>query len=314
LKQADQQITNTRKSVLNSISGLKMPTLIGIKREGGISVRIGKNGILIREQPYHATIIADSKFQDRTEIIYDTPGMPSFGQVYQTGLTVKSINADPDPEDPLRWHVVITTSTEVEEDQESRNQSTGNTSDNPIDWIPIASCKFEPYEEVMREDLDGKKWVNSAKKPFETGLVITRRIAVVPFSQFEPISTSLDTIMDRCDTVNSDPYRTKAAHKLLLTVEDATIGTYSGVRCWRVDYTLRYKKDDWRVKQLDVGWGYYDTGDYKPFLDSENNPFMGNLDGTGAAVPDQENDDPETLYFKGFETLDFNSFLKVLFT
>lgn len=293
-----------------------MPTLIGEKRQGSITIRPGKNGVLVQEQPFYVTVMADSKFQDRVAIILNTPGMPRFGQIYAGGLAVKSINAERDEDDPLRWHVTITASSEVEEDQETRNESSGSPSTNPIDWIPIASVRFETYDEVLREDLSDppKKWVNSAKKPFETGLVRQRRLAMVSFSQFEPVSTALETIMDRCDTINSAVYKGKAEKTLLLNVEGATIGTYSGIRCWRVDYTMRYKKDTWTLKQLDVGYGYYESGEFKPFKDSEGNQYLGSLNGSGGKVADEATMDPEEIPFELYEAIDFNTFLKVLFT
>lgn len=290
-----------------------MPTLIGERIEGSINTRVGKNGILLREQTHYFTILADNRWQDRIEIL-QTPGLPRYGVVYIGGLTVKSMNADRTDEHDLRWKVSITGSSEVEEDQETRNQSTGNSSSDPTTWVPIANVKFETFDEVMREDVDGQKWLNSAKKAFETGLVRQRRLAVVNFSQFEPISTTLETIMDRCDTINSAIYKGKAIKTLLLNVETATVGTYSGTRCWRVDYSMRYKRDDWRLKQLDVGYGHYVSGVFTPFLDSENNQYLGSLNGYGAKVANEATNDPATLYFEQFERLDFNSFLKVLFT
>lgn len=291
-----------------------MPTLIGEKIEGSINTRVGKNGILLREQTHYFTVLADSRWQSRADIVFNTPGLPQYGTVYTGGLTVKSINADRADEHDLRWKVTITGSTEVEEDQQTRNNNSGNTSSDPTTWIPIASVKFEPYEEVLKIDVDGKKWVNSAKKPFETGFIRPRKIAAVQFSQFEPIATTLDAIMDRCNTTNSIDYKGKTAKKLLLDVENATVGTYSGIRCWRVDYTMRYKKDDWRIKQLDVGWGHYVSGTYTPFLDSDGNQYLGSLNGSGAKVANEVTDDPATIYFEQFERLDFNLFLKVLFT
>jgi hypothetical protein len=293
-----------------------MPTLIGEKRQGSITIRPGKNGVLVQEQPFYVTVIADTKYQDRVAIILDTPGMPRFGQIYAGGLAVKSINAERDEDDPLRWHVTITASSEVEEDQETRNESSGSPSSNPIEWIPIANVRFETYDEVLREDFSDppKKWVNSAKKPFETGLVRQRRIPMVAFSQFEPASTTLETIMDRCDTINVGVYKSKAAKTLLLNVEGATIGTYSGIRCWRVDYTMRYKEDTWTLKQLDVGWGYYESGEFKPFKDAEGNSFLGSLNGFGGKRPNQETDDPAEIPFELYKAINFNTFLKVLFT
>lgn len=300
-----------------------MPTLIGEKHSGNITTRVGKNGILLREQSHHYTVQADSEWQDRAEIIFNTAGLPRYGQVYIGGLCVASINADRHPDDATRWDVVVTGSTEVEEDQQSKNERGGSTSSNPIDWIPIASVKFEPYEEVLRKDINGKRWVNSAKKPFETGLSIQRRVAMVQFSQFEPLSTTLDDLMNRSDTVNSIVYKGKAIKTLRLNVENATVGTYSGFRCWRVDYSMRYKADNWIIKQLDVGWGYitdgnipYADGLYIRFEtdDAEPESFLGSLNGTGGKMPDQNTDEPEILEFEAYEAIDFNDFLKVLFT
>lgn len=291
-----------------------MPTLIGEKRQGSITIRPGKNGVLVQEQPFYVTVMADYKFQDRVAIILNTPGMPRFGQIYAGGLAVKSINAERDEDDPLRWHVTITASSEVEEDQETRNESSGSPSSNPIEWIPIANVRFEAYDEVLKKDINGKKWVNSAKKPFETGLVRQRRIAMVAFSQFEPASTKLETIMDRCDTINSTEYKGKDEKTLLLNVEGATIGTYSGIRCWRVDYTMRYKEDTWTLFQLDVGYGYYQSGEFKPFVDAEGNQYLGSLNGSGGKVANEETDEPEELEFELYKAINFNTFLKVLFT
>ena len=127
-------------------------------------------------------------------------------------------------------------------------------------------------------------------------------------------STKLEDLMDRCDKINSIVYKGKAIKTLLLNVESATIGTYSGVRCWRVDYSMRYKEDDWRIKQLDVGYGHYVSTVFTPFLDTEGNQYLGNLNGSGAKVTNEATDDPATIYFEQYKTTDFNSFLKVLFT
>lgn len=305
-----------------------MPILIGQKRIGNITTRVGKNGVILREQSHHYTVQADSKFQDRAEIIL-CPGLPRYGTVYTDGLAVKSINADVDPDDAWRWHVTVLGSTEVEEDSQSKNQNSGNNSSDPTTWIPIASVKFEPHSEVLRTDFSDpvKDWKNSANKVFETGLEYQRRIAAVPFSQFEPISTKLETIMDRCDTMNSATYKGKVEYSLLLNVENATVGTYSGTRCWRVDYSMRYKKDTWILKKPDVGWGFYDgSGNYRGFYEKQwetgtydstkeaDTPFLGNLNLDGTAIANQKTGGIKYLEFKPFPQIDFNSFLKVLFT
>jgi hypothetical protein len=305
-----------------------MPTLIGEKIEGSISTRVGKNGILLREQTHTYTVEADNAWQDRAEIIFNTPGLPQYGFVYTGGLTVKSINADRTDEHELRWKVAVVGSSEVEEDQQTRNNNSGNTSNDPTTWVPIAGVKFEPYDVVLKRDFSTpkKSWKNSANKPFETGLIYQRRIATVPFSQFEPISTTLETIMDRCDVLNSEVYKGKPEFTLLLNVENATIGTYSGMRCWRVDYTMRYREDTWILKQADVGWGFYDSsGEYQTFYiaqwkdgtydpsKAEDESFLGLLNLNGTPVANQQTGAMQHIDFQLQPAIDFNSFLKVLF-
>ena len=42
--------------------------------------------------------------------------------------------------------------------------------------------------------------------------------------------------------------------------------------------------------------------------------IWGSLNGTGGKVSNEETIDPATLFFDAYEAIDFNSFLKVLFT
>jgi hypothetical protein len=288
-------------------------------------LRQGKNGVLLREETRTFDVVADSAFINRLDVLA-TDNLPKFGNIIN-GMAVKAMNATRNDDHQLRWEVAITLSSEVEENQNNPDSPSG--SGDPTTWTPVARCTFEPYEETIAKDLSSSKkpWLNSAKRSFETARVRTRRVANVPFSQFEPISTKLDQLMDRCDTINATTYKTRDKHQLLLAIEDANIVQINGFRCWRVDYLCKFKKDTWIFKQLDYGAGFYDsTNKYKRFYEEQwelgtydatkqgETPFMGLLDGSGKALTNQKTGTPVYLDWQEHEEIDFNSFLRVIFT
>jgi len=73
--------------------------------------------------------------------------------------------------------------------------------------------------------------------------------------------------------------------------------------------SLHWKRDDWRLKQLDVGWHYLESEELVPFTDKLDSPVLGALDGQGGKATDQT--DPAMRYFKEFEDANFPSFLRV---
>jgi hypothetical protein len=92
-------------------------------------------------------------------------------------------------------------------------------------------------------------------------------------------------------------------------VDKLTVGTYYATRCFRIDMSLHFKKDDWRLKQLDVGWHYKEGSDLVPFKDKQGGAILGALDGQGAKATNQ--DDPAIRYHKEYEDLNFSSVLRV---
>jgi len=297
-----------------------MPELIGERREGAVSVRQGTGGILNYEQDYHYLVQADHIGQNRF-VIATTPGLPVVNQTQIDGLIMcKSKTAKRMDKVALLWEVTCTFSSEV---QEGTDPSTPQQGD-PLAWQPVAEVEFEPDEEVVRKDVDGKAWVNSANKPFETGLVVPSLIASATFTQFESAgSLTLNGIMDRNAKVNSATYNSFAKNTLLLFVQRATIGFFYGTRCWRIQYNMKYKdkpalpsKPDtggWTIQQLDAGYQYYDGDLLKPFLDDGDtgSPYVGLLNGSGGKVADQKTGDPVFIAFKRYNKIDFNSFLRV---
>lgn len=321
-----------------------MPTLQTNKREGSVRIRAKKDGTLSVEQDWFFRIKADSLTQDRVTVLLTASGVPQFGVSYNT-LRLKGCDGTRLDEDPLLWDCVYNLSNNVEEGENVDPSDGSYQLGSPTEWVPVVELGFEDYEEVFMESLpllqaetdasanftfgvgedpgtetDGvgynaAKWVNSAGQPYDQGFVRQRRIITRKFTQFEPITgtgaVTLDDIEARNDTLNDDTYAGKPKRTLKLSVDGVAAGFYYGVRCWRVDYTMAYKADDWRLKKLDVGWAYRDAADdnkLKPFLDESGNNVMGSLNGAGDKATDQF--DPAIRAHKEFESIDFSSFLR----
>jgi hypothetical protein len=313
-----------------------MPTIQTMRPDANVSLRRNKDQLVV-EQDFHIRIRADDVNQDRLTILYGTPGVPLFNVIYGSyGMLLSSAEGDRHPDDPLLWDCVYHLSNVVEEgadrDPTNGNQQTGD----PTVWIPMVELGFEEYDEVLRESLDytedqkhtsidgedpvgynAKKWLNSAGQPYDTGFVRRRRIITRQFTQFEKASgvgaRTLDQIMDWHETINDGMYLNRAKRTLMLTVDKVAIGTYYSVRAWRVDMTLHYKKSDWRIKQLDVGWNYKASAtstDLLAFTDKPGNSILGALDGKGLKAADPEQ--PAIRYHKEFEDANFASFLRLL--
>jgi hypothetical protein len=313
-----------------------MPTIQTIKPDANVTLRRSKDQLVV-EQDFHIRILADNVTQDRLSILYGTAGVPQFNVIYGSyGMMLSSADGERHADNPLLWDCVYHLSNVVEEGND-RNPSTGDPqTGDPTAWVPMVELGFEEYEEVLRESLsftndqthtsiDGpdpigynaRKWLNSAGQPYDTGFVRRRRIINRQFTQFEKASgagaRTFDQIMDWHETINASTYLGRGKRTLLLTVDKIAIGTYYSVRCWRVDMSLHYKKSDWRIKQLDVGWNYKASAiatELTPFVDKSGSSILGSLNGKGLKATSQDN--PAIRYHKEFEDADFASFLRLV--
>lgn len=275
-------------------------SVIGEARQGRISIR-SNGGIPSIEENYHFLVKSDDKNNSRLNII-TTPGLPVVNQTVSSyGYSVcKSTDAVRRPDQPLYWDVTCVFSSEVEEGQNSQDPQS-----DPTAWVPIYETKFERLQEVVTEDQSGNPIDNSAGQPFENGITRARFIPVWEFYQFEPATVSDETIIDRNETVNSAKFKGRSVHTLLLTVASSVIGYYYGSRVRFTRYELRYNKDNWKHKRLDVGTVYLSSGEFTPYTDSEGNVMLGPLNGSGAKATT-----PSTLEFEMFPELNFSSFLR----
>ena len=135
--------------------------------------------------------------------------------------------------------------------------------------------------------------------------------------------------MARCDTINSKPFMGKPAHSLLLQVEDATLGRFMGMRCWRVPYTMTYKpfpladkaagtKGHWFVQMIDSGYHYREGGTYDSKLGYSKGgkltPFLTDEVSYPGLLKEGKPSPGDAVHYKEFrdnELLDFNDFLRI---
>ncbi|MGN6545929.1 MAG: hypothetical protein ACTHK7_12820 [Aureliella sp.] len=264
--------------------------------------------------PFSFLVKADAIDQDRIQVAA-CPGLPIVGDTTISGYGMcVGKRGTRREQNPLYWDFECEFSTEVEEGTDP--QTPQQQGSDPTAWIPTAELQFKVMDEVVRRDKSTipKLWQNSAKSMFETGLTIPRTILRRDFYQFEPITTTIDQLEDRNNKINDATFLGRDAKTLLLQIRAAKIGYYYGTRCWLVEYSMKYKEDDWRIKMLDVGYSYLDGSSprkRKPYMDDDKQTIiLGGLDGFGNPVDNQETD-PEILYFERYETMDFSSFIRL---
>jgi hypothetical protein len=279
-------------------------TFLGEARPAQIAIR-SSGGIPILDETYHYLVRAESTFVSRLSVL-GTTGVPQVGITASSfGFAVcKSVKATRREEQATLWDVVAEFSSEVDEKQNNQDPQT-----DPNFWVPIYETKFERLQEHATTDRNGDPVANSAGQPFENGIIRARFIPVWEFFQFESASLTDENILDRNEVVNNATFRGRAANTLLCTVMSSVIGFYYGSKRRLTRYALKYNKDTWLHKRLDVGTAYLDGGDLLPYLDDSGQVILGGLDGAGAKVT--AGDPPEVLEFAMFAAVDFSSFLRI---
>ena len=279
-------------------------TILGEARPGGATIR-SSGGIPILEETYIFTVQAESKNTSRIFVL-STTGLPVVGQTVSAfGISVcKTKTATRRPDRPDIWDVTCEFSSEVDERQNNQNPAT-----DPVEWLPVYETKFERLQEVVTKDASGDVIANSAGQPFATGMTRPRMLPVWEFFQFESPLITDEQIADRNETVNSDVFKGRAAHTLLLTVPSSVIGFYFGARRRLTQYSLKYNKRNWKHKRLDVGTVFLSGGELLPYLDEDGNVISGGLNGTGGKVA--AGSPPAVLEFEQFEEIAFADFLRI---
>lgn len=286
--------------------------IIGEMREGQASVKRGQGTTLTYSSTYHFLVVADDKLTSREEILFGTPGLPIVGVLYGYIQAVcTGIDATRKKDEPKYWDVTCT----FETGRESQRQpATDPESQDPTTWIPVFVVdSFETRDKVLKIDKSAspKKCVNSANTPFGDPLTQTHTLCSFSFTQFENSSIAgpltLDTILNRNESVNEIAFAGYAARTLKLNVTKAEEGYFLNVPCWRIEYRITYDRDTWDEKRLDVGPICIVSGKKVACMDEQRQfKIVGNLDGSGA----QTYGDPAELTFRTRLELGFETFIR----
>jgi hypothetical protein len=280
-------------------------TFIGQKRGSGTFNVRSQNGLPVMDETYEYLVLSSS-ISDTLLTVSATTGLPVVGtSVSPSGVGIcRSKTAKRDSGNQLLWIVTCTFSSQVDDRQGSFDPST-----DPTAWIPICETKYERMQEVVTVDANGDPIVNSAGQVFPNGMTVTRLIPYWEFYQFEAISTTDEDIMDRNETVNDDTFKGRDAGTLLLSVNSSVVGFYYGAALRLTGYSLRWNRDGWKKKYLDVGETYLDdNGVLRPYL-VDGRLVMGMLDTDGNKRDPSYG--PNILEFDRYPELDFDSFLRV---
>jgi hypothetical protein len=261
-------------------------------------------GIPVLDETYHILVVADSTTATRLSVLL-TPGLPTPGVTLSPGGggLCKAVSATRREDQVLYWDITAEYSSEVED-----RQGNTNPSSDPVSWVPVYETKFERMQEVVTKDAEGTAVANSAGQPFENGIIRARFIPIWELFQFESASVTDQAVIDRNEVVNSEPFMGRAEKTLLCNVMSSVIGYYYGASRRLTRYSLRYNKQTWKHKRLDVGTVYLSSGKHKPYLDDTGNVILGGLDGSGEKVTVGE--PPAVLEFDMYTAVAFSGFLR----
>lgn len=279
-------------------------TLLGEKREGQGGIR-SSGGVPVLDEVYHYLVKMDSGVADRIEVL-GVSGVPIVGTTLSAGgyAVCQAVEAVRRENQRRLWDITATFSSDVDE-----RQTSASVSSNPETWVPIYETKFERLQEIATKDQNGNPIANSAGQPFENGIIRGLFIPFWELYQFEAASVTDETVIDRNETVNNATFKGRAPHTLLCTVMSSVIGFYYGARRRFTKYSIRYNRNTWKHKRLDVGTVYLEGGVHKPYLDDEENVMLGALNGAGAKQP--PGTAPEILEFAMYPEVTFTSFLRI---
>jgi len=279
--------------------------IIGEHRDGSGSVRSDGKTITISSSIKYI-VVSDDSNTTREEILLNTPGLPIAGLIYgPLQMRCTSKKADRKRENTAYWDVTC----DFESGVENQKQDENNPSEDPTTWIPVFSMDGNnKAQKVLTMDKSPvpKTCTNSANQPFSEPLVENKSMAVIPFTQYEDPTIDIDTLLDRCDTVNETSFMNRNARTLLLNIPRAELGYYGNYVAWKVDYQMIYNRDTWDEERIDVGSLQLDG---TPCLDvTRQFRVVGNLDGSG--VQQDQSDTPYIITFRTFDELDFNDFIR----
>jgi hypothetical protein len=248
--------------------------------------------------------VQTDRVTDGQMIVLQASALPQLFDGYNvTGeidLQARCIHRAPKQIGPRNWEVEIEYDTKRDKktQKDPKDDSSGNQTD-PNDWWPKVSVTYEisqkPCTTSMQEptsQADGKPAfigvVNSAGEPFDPPVMMDIATPVLTFELSKQAFNWLQ-VADYVNAVNSDNFW-GAQPRQFKICQISTPGLSSRsvnqqtVYYYPVTIEMKFKRETWDIDVLDAGTYYLDGGAKKAFLTAEGQPYIGRLDGAGAAL------------------------------
>lgn len=300
-------------------------------REGKSGCRA--NGRTIENyHTFHYLIDAGSKTETRENILYS--GVLPFAGITTRadGSVCSNVEIVRDTKNAQYWHGVVEYSTRSND----QDVGSGDAAD-PMTWTPIWKIDNALQDFVTPIDFNGVPILNSAKQPFDQGLVQTKTISTFRFAQYEPDTLTEADIAARNNSTNDADFNGFDKFTLKLTIEGSERGSYANVSARKIFYRIDYYQGDaagtfkewdsgstewvdsttdsgWLEVRADVGPTYVDAGIRKRATTDQGHLDQFNLNGAGGWVGaggDNNQLPPAYLAFQKLRPLDFELFLRV---
>jgi len=195
---------------------------------------------------------------DGPMIVGDCPGLPPRGAWYQFGnerdvgailktRTVKQVN------NQKHWWEVADSYDSQQDDEDPEDPE-----ENPLLRPPKRRIGFERRDRVAFQDLDEKKFVNSAGEPYDASVAtIPKSLLVLTISRNEAaLPTAIARGYQNC--TNEYAFYGYGADQALMQDIGADDGWENGVYFWACFYKIVFDPDGWvPEKQLDKGTYYW---------------------------------------------------------
>ena len=216
-----------------------MTTLLGQKKGRQIDVRTDGERLL-----YNAT---------REYIVYDQTGTAGEGDILGTS-GIPLVNAfyffDGIPAPLLcKSNKYWTVSADFDnEPLDNQSDTGGNEQDsgNPLSWYSIVNFDFETYESPINA-------LNFAGRPYSPPITVKKKIIVIKFTQYMQADLTIyDLINDYDNVLNLNEFLGGFPGTWLLNIAGASFGVTNGVRCWKVNFELRWaERSQFNVAEKD---------------------------------------------------------------
>lgn len=284
-----------------------MPILLGTKDASFPASVSYADKRYVRRYTRTYYVQADNSTQDGLTVA-ETSGLPSIGDAwtsggdFDTGARLISIDPSPIPGTNL-WEVECTWDSTTKQDDEKDLP--------PDERTPEWDWSYETIQQQLRRDVvDDVPVQNSIGEPLFVDHDVA--ISILTITRFKE-SFSQSEIDDYGNRVNDAPFwgfapgRVKCAG--IADRKSDTRGT-DGTQYRLVTYVFKVHPDPngWLTWVLDSGTKYRTSDDANAqiltFVDDNQNPTIGKLDGTGKKLADGADD--VNLWFRGNQEADFN--------